>query len=140
MTGSSPSENSRGIEGNTSLISVVVLRVKAELQSGDASKSVQFKYKVEPYFERSGECFSCQYEYEVQVEDSTQVRVADFAATFRINLETNLGYKLKMVEVEEFGRRSGLQIVHPYALEMFRSLSSRMGLPPVILDVKIPDI
>jgi preprotein translocase subunit SecB len=31
-----------------------------------------------------------------------------------------------------------LEIVHPYVREIVHNLTSRMGLPPLVLDVKVP--
>jgi preprotein translocase subunit SecB len=41
-------------------------------------------------------------------------------------------------DLQAFGVIGALDIVHPYVREMVHSLTVRMGLPPLVLDVKTP--
>ncbi|WP_374198072.1 protein-export chaperone SecB [Micromonospora sp. PLK6-60] len=41
-------------------------------------------------------------------------------------------------ELQKFGMGGVLDLVHPYVREQVHSLTARMGLPPLLLDVKAP--
>jgi len=75
------------------------------------------------------------YEFEATTADLRQAFVAELTMTVLFQLESS---DLTEEELQDFGTVGVLDIVHPYVRETVHTLTGRMGLPPLVLDVKQP--
>ena len=75
--------------------------------------------------------------YNLSAQDAKGRRTVETSATFTLVFDAK--GKFTDDDLIAFGSIGALSIAHPYVRELFHSLTSRMGLPPLLLEVMPPE-
>jgi preprotein translocase subunit SecB len=75
--------------------------------------------------------------YDLGVEDRDGMQAMSASLTMSVIFDL-AEHDFTNDDLAMFGGTAVLDIVHPYVREIFHSLTSRMGLAPLVLDIKTP--
>jgi preprotein translocase subunit SecB len=76
--------------------------------------------------------------YELEVADSRGHTAMSARVTMTAVFQLSNDQLPDTEQLQSFGATGVLDIVHPYVREIFHNLTNRMGLVPLLLDVKTP--
>ena len=126
----------------TGLVSIVDLRlrdIKANLKIPGPRTPIALQHEILPAMVRlSADTVVYHMTYRLEATSANR-RVLEAELTMSVALELK-DPTLTERDLEDFGVIGVLDIVHPYVREIVHSLTARMGLPPLVLDVKVPAV
>jgi preprotein translocase subunit SecB len=117
------------------LVDLRVRKLAAELHQPTSEGPLSFALDVKPAVSRVDELVVYSLEYEFSSQDNDQKTVVDGTIEISVLYQLEEGAELTEGELAAFGNVSVLFTAHPYLRELLHSLTLRMGLPPLILDV-----
>jgi preprotein translocase subunit SecB len=117
------------------LVDLRVRKLAAELHQPTSEGPLSFDLDVKPAVSRVDELVVYSLEYEFSSQDNDQKTVVDGTIEISVLYQLEEGAELTEGELAAFGNVSVLFTAHPYLRELLHSLTLRMGLPPLILDV-----
>jgi preprotein translocase subunit SecB len=128
-------ERAARIGARADLADVRIRRIDAELFAPSPSPPFTVDVRVAPAASIVDSKLVYEVCYEVSSMDSKKRPV--FAATIALNLLFELQEDVALAEADlsAFGEVTVLLMAHPYVREILQSISSRMGLPPLVLEV-----
>lgn len=124
----------------SSLASILDLRlrdIKADLKVPGPKLPLTVDHEILPAMVRlSEEAVVYHVTYKLEATSANNRRVMEAQVTMSVVLSLKPG--LSEADLQAFGSIGALDIVHPYVREVVHNLTGRMGLPPLVLDIKIP--
>jgi preprotein translocase subunit SecB len=117
------------------LLDLRLRRVDAELHQPASDGPFQFTLDVKPSVSQVDDLVAYDLTYEFASMDDEGELVFDGTIELSVLYQISGGNTFSDDELAAFGRLSVLFIAYPYLRELLHSLTGRMGLPPLILDV-----
>jgi preprotein translocase subunit SecB len=137
FSGNDAKERSDLVTRGVSLVDLRVRRVHADLHQLSPALDLEVWPKVEPSMTLLEDYVVFDVTYEVLAQDNNRKPAVTLTTTLTLIFE--LVDTFKTEDLEAFGSIGVLTIAHPYVREMFHSLTGRMGIPPLLLEVAPPE-
>jgi hypothetical protein len=130
-------EQSDRVTKAVSLIDLRLRKVDGDLLILSDAAELEGLPEVTASLTRVGKFAVYDVSYQIAGKDNSSRRVAEVSATFTLvfRVETELSDS----ELQAFGAMGVVSVAHPYIRELFQSLTSKMGIPPLILEVMPPE-
>jgi preprotein translocase subunit SecB len=131
-------ERSANVSDDVSIVDLRMTNLKAELKIPNPEVPLSLAdYEVVPTlvtYNASTVVYHVLYGLKVF---TSKRRVA---AAIEVTMSTvfDVGHPFSEEDLEAFGFLGVLDIVHPYVREIVHSVTGRMGIPPLLLEVKAP--
>jgi preprotein translocase subunit SecB len=93
--------------------------------------------EVKPVMTRLDEYVVYDVTYNLTAQDAKGRKTVEVSATFTVVFEPR--GNVSDEDLVAFGSIGALSVAHPYVRELFHSITSRMGLPPLLLEVMPPE-
>jgi hypothetical protein len=123
------------VAASVELLDLRIRRVEAELHRPAAEGPFSFVLEVKPSVSRVDSLVVYNVEYGFSSSDDDGEVVLDGRIEFSVLYQLPSDYRPSDEELAAFGRVSVLFTAYPYLREALHSLTGRMGLPPLILEV-----
>lgn len=123
------------VSAGVDLLDLRIRRIEAELHSAAAEGPFSFKLDVTPAVSRADKLAVYSLEYQFSSKDSDDQLVLDGTVELSVLYQLPGDRELNDDDLTAFGEISVLFTAYPYLREILHSLTGRMGLPPLILDV-----
>lgn len=124
------------VGGSADLLDLRIRRINAELHRPTAEGPFSFNLTVSPSVSRADDKLAVySLAYEFSSKDSHEQLVLDGAVELSVLYQLAPDSDVSDQELAAFGQVSVLFTAYPYLREILHSLTGRMGLPPLILDV-----
>jgi hypothetical protein len=123
------------VGAGTDLLDLRIRRIQAELYRPAAEGPFGFTLDVKPSLSRADKLAVYSLEYEFSSKDSDDQLVLEGTVELSVLYQLPVDRELSDDELTAFGQVSVLFTAYPYLREILHSLTGRMGLPPLILDV-----
>lgn len=125
---------------NVSLRAVHTKRIAGELLQPGFEPPLTYSINVQPSYTRVDDHLAYEFSYRVTAsgkpgEDADEEPVAELEVTLVLVYQLTSDVELADDELGAFGSVMGTFTAHPYLREAVQSLSVRIGLPPLTLDV-----
>jgi len=120
-----------------SLIDFRLRHVQADLRLLIPDADLELWPEVTPVMTKVDNFIVYDVNYYLTAQDAKGHKTVDFSATFTMVFDPAREYGDE--DLEAFGSIGALSVAHPYVRELFHSLTSRMGLPPLLLEVMPPE-
>ncbi|GAA2475732.1 protein-export chaperone SecB [Winogradskya humida] len=130
---------SNAISNNFKLIDLRLKNVAANLMLPSPRKPLDLAASVLVDISRLGEfvTYDARYKLGVTDRDGRQVLEADIIYSLLFRLRD--GWSPAEDELRSFGTYGAVDIAHPYMREIVQTITGRMGLPPLVLDIRAPE-
>lgn len=123
------------VGASADLLDLRIRRVEAELHRPAAEGPFSFTLDVTPAVSRADKLAVYSLEYRFSSKGSDDQLVLEGAVELSVVYQLPADRELDDDELTAFGEVSVLFTAYPYLREILHSLTGRMGLPPLILDV-----
>lgn len=133
-------ERSDRVTGAATIVDLRLSNIKADLKIPSPRLPLTFEHEVIPSMVTLSETLVVYHAtYQIKATSASKTRVLDAEVTMSVIIElSDEGFTND--DLQAFGSIGVLDIVHPYVREVVHNLSARMGLPPLVLQVKVPPI
>jgi preprotein translocase subunit SecB len=122
-----------------SLTELRLVRIDAELLLASPKLDITSRLDVQWSTRRLKDFVIYDVTYQVMAEDAAGIETVKGVITFSMVFKV-LNDILDDEDLSAFGLLGVLSIAHPYAREIFHNLTTRMGLPPLLLEVMPPTL
>ncbi|MER5335149.1 hypothetical protein [Micromonospora sp. NPDC002717] len=126
------------IAGSISLIDLRLRHVKANLFLLAPEPELEIWPTVEPSMTRLSDLVVYDTKYVIQAQDSRQRPAVEAEVTFTLIFQL-ADQSISSEDLAAFGAVGALSVAHPYVRELIHSLTARMGIPPLLLEVMPPE-
>lgn len=124
------------VGGRADLLDLRIRRIHAELHRPAAEAPFSFNLEVSPSISRADDKLAVySVAYDFSSKDSQEQLVLDGTIELSLLYQLAPDADVSDQELAAFGQVSVLFTAYPYLREILHSLTGRMGLPPLILDV-----
>jgi preprotein translocase subunit SecB len=117
------------------LLDLRIRKIGAELHRPAAEAPFSFNIDVTPSVSRNARLAAYSLVYQFSSKDNEDQLVLDGTVELSVLYELPADSEFSDDELAAFGQISVLFTAYPYLREILHSLTGRMGLPPLILDV-----
>jgi preprotein translocase subunit SecB len=143
MTAQQVNEFKRSTSGNMSnYLALIDLRLKsvaADLIFPSPRKPLELTASVLVDISRLSEFVTYDVKYALGAKDRDERDVLEATITLNLLFKIKDGMNPSEDELRAFGTFGSVDIAHPYMREIVQTLTGRMGLPPLVLDVRAPE-
>lgn len=130
-------ERSDRVSGLASIVDLRLRDIRADLKVPGPKLPLTVEHEVLPTMVRlSEEAVVYHVTYRLEATSANNRRVMEAQVTMSVVFA--LGPGLTEADLQAFGSIGVLDVVHPYVRETVHNLTGRMGLPPLVLDIKVP--
>jgi hypothetical protein len=130
-------ERSDRVTGLATLADLRISHIRADLKNVSPAPPLTTNYEVIPTLLRlAADAVVYHIAYKVTAETRTK-RLA-FEAEVTISIVIDLSESVEEEDLQAFGTIGVLDIAHPYVRATVHSLALSMGLPPLVLEIKVP--
>jgi preprotein translocase subunit SecB len=120
-----------------SLVDFRLRRLTADLLQIFPELELDIWPEVKPVMTRLDEYVVYDVTYNLIAQDAKGRKTVETSATFTLVFLPK--GKFSDEDFVAFGSIGALSIAHPYVRELFHSITSKMGLPPLLLEVMPPE-
>jgi len=131
--------SSADVSNHLALIDLRLKGVVANLVFPSPRRPLDLSASVVVEISRIGEFVTYDVRYELGAKDRDDKEVLESEITLNILFRIKDGRDLTEDELRAFGTVGAVDVAHPYMREIVQSLTGRMGLPPLVLDVRAPE-
>lgn len=123
---------------NAELIDLRLRDIRGQLINPSPRLPLGITSLVKPTMARNRQAVVYHTTYKFAVHDADQHDIVDIGLTMTavFKLANDLQFSEPMLRA--FGELAVLDILHPYVRENVHALTGRMGIPPLILELKAP--
>jgi preprotein translocase subunit SecB len=125
------------VTAGVSLVDLRVRSVNADLHQLSPELDLEIWPRVEPSMTLLDDYVVYDVTYDVAAQDGKGRLAVSLKTTLTLIFE--LADRFESEDLEAFGSIGVLTVAHPYVREMFHSLTGRMGIPPLLLEVMPPE-
>lgn len=125
------------ISTSLELIDLRLKHIDSELLLPSPSTPLDLNASVSVVASRLGEFVIYDVSYDLTTTDRNERTVLKALITFNLLLRIKSG-DLGPDDITAFGSVGAIDIAHPFAREFVSSITGRMGLPPLVLDIRPP--
>jgi preprotein translocase subunit SecB len=122
-----------------SLVDLRLRHVSADLLILVPELELEIWPTVEPKMTLLDHYVAYDVTYEITAQDARGRRAVEARVTYTIIFEFEENDNLSSDDFAAFGAIGVLSVAHPYIRELLHNLTSRMGIPPLLLEVMPPE-
>lgn len=123
------------VGGAVTLLDVRLRKVDAELKMPAAEPPFHLSIEISPGLNLSNDVMAYDIDYRLRSTDEQGREVLTALIGLSLFYETVSEAEFEDADLLAFGQVSVVFTAHPYVREIAQNLTTRMGLPPLVLDV-----
>lgn len=121
------------------LLDLRLKSISADLKFPSPRRPLELSASVNVDISRISEFVTYDVAYALEVHDKESREVLRADITLNLLFRIKDGADPSEEEIRSFGTYGSVDIAHPYMREIVQTLTGRMNLPPLVLDVRAPE-